>query len=243
MLERPEKKKTSVEIREVIKINFKNVKPGMRIKNYKKLCELLEIDFPKGGTVKHKQLREIDCYMSYQKCGYTYIIKDVYDKKTIKLSPLKPRDKRYKNPRNIYTRYINQILLQILNDSPEKKLNNIAFKDICALLNLVEVDDNGKYIFKDTNGTFLKMTQKQRTLSIQKMVSILKSAISSLVNRRCITYQHSEREYTISLSSSINVINLTEEEFQREKQILHEEFIEFIKSNYIEKGETNDPSN
>ena len=92
------------------------------------------------------------------------------NKKTIKLVPLKSRDKRYKNPRNIYSRYINQIFLQILNNSHEKKLNNITFKNICVLLNLVEVDENGKYIFKDTDGTVLEMTQEQRTFSIQKMV-------------------------------------------------------------------------
>lgn len=40
-----------------------------------------------------------------------------------------------------------------------------------------------------------------------------------------VTYFQKEREYTVYLSSSINVINLPEEEFQREKQMLHEEFI------------------
>lgn len=77
------------------------------------------------------------------------------------------------------------------------------------------------------------MTQVQRTFAIQKMASILKSAINSLVNKRYITCQYSERKYTISLSSSVNVINLQEEEFQKEQKMLHKEFIEFIKSNYL----------
>lgn len=206
----------------------------MKVKNYRELCKLIAMPV-KTGAAKIKQMKEVDEYITYEKSGYTYIVKDVYDKKTIKLTPLKPRDKRYKNPRNIYTRYINQILLQILNDSPEKKLSNIDFKDICVLLNLAEVDDNEKYVFKDIDGTVLEMTQEQRTLSIQKMASIIKSGLKSMVNKGYVTYFHKEREYTVYLSSSINVINLPEEEFQREKQMLHEEFIAFIKSNYLKK--------
>lgn len=223
-------------------MNLNNLKPGMRVKNYKELCKLLEMPV-KSGYAKKKQMKEVDEVIKYEKSGQAFIIKEIYDKKTIKLVPLKSRDKRYKNPRNIYSRYINQIFLQILNNSHEKKLNNITFKNICALLNLVEVDENGKYIFKDTDGTVLEMTQEQRTFSIQKMVSILKSSINSLVNKGHITCQHSEREYTILLSSSINVINLLEEEFQKEKQVLHKEFIDFIKNNYLRKGETDDTSN
>lgn len=207
----------------------------MKVKNYKELCKLLGIE-PKTSNSKKKQLREINELIKYRKSGNSFIIEEIYNKKVVKAQSVKPRDKRYKNPRNIYTRYINQILLQILNDSPEKKLSNIDFKDICVLLNLAEVDDNEKYVFKDIDGTVLEMTQEQRTLSIQKMVSIIKSGLKSMVNKGYVTYFHKEREYTVYLSSSINVINLPEEEFQREKQMLHEEFIGFIKNNYIKKG-------
>lgn len=206
----------------------------MKVKNYKELCKLLGIE-PKTSNSKKKQLREINELIKYRKSGNSFIIEKIYNKKVVKAQSVKPRDKRYKNPKNIYTRYINQILLQILNDSPEKKLSNIDFKDICVLLNLAEVDDNEKYVFKDIDGTVLEMTQEQRTFSIQKMVSIIKSGLKSMVNKGYVTYSHNEREYTVYLSSSINVINLPEEEFQREKQMLHEEFIAFIKSNYLKK--------
>lgn len=227
----------------MVRIDTSKLHPGMIVKNYKELCKILGIEFPNGGTVKRKQLKEIEYYIFYQKSGYSYIIKEVYDKKTLKLTPSKSRDKRYKNPRNIYTRYISQILLQVINNCSEKQFSNVTFKDICVLLGLVEIDNNEKYVFKNTDGTTLEMTQEQRTLSIQKMESILKSAITSLVNKGYITCQHTERRYTFSFSASINVINLSEMEVQREKQMLHEEFILFITNNYLRKEAVNDTSN
>ena len=214
----------------------------MIVKNYKELCKILGIE-PKTSNSKIRQLKEIKELISYQKSGHAFIIKEVYDKKTLKFTLSKPRDKRYKNPRNIYTRYISQILLQVINNCSEKQFSNVTFKDICVLLGLVEIDNNEKYVFKNTDGTTLEMTQEQRTLSIQKMESILKSAITSLVNKGYITCQHTERRYTFSFSASINVINLSEMDVQREKQMLHEEFILFITNNYLRKEAANDTSN
>ena len=223
-------------------MNLNNLKPGMRIKNYRELCRLMELPI-KTGEAKIKQIKEINEYITYDKDKYAFIIKTINDKRTINLMQLINMGKSHKNKRNIYIRHIIPILLQILNNSPGKKLNNIAFKDICVLLNLSEISENEKYIFTNTDGTELKMTQEQRTFAIQKMASVLKSSIKSLVNKNYIICQHNERKYTISLSSSIFVINLQEEEFKKEQQMLHDEFIEFIKSNYIKKGETDDTSN
>mgnify|MGYP002240370145 CR=1 FL=1 len=61
------------------------------------------------------------------------------------------------------------------------------------------------------------MTQEQRTLSIQKMVSIIKSGLKSMVNKGYVTYFHNEREYTVYLSSSINVINLPRRRIPKRK--------------------------
>lgn len=220
-------------------MNLNNLKPGMRIKNYRELCRLMELPI-KTGEAKIKQIKEINEYITYDKDKYAFIIKTINNKRTINLMQLINMGKSHKNKRNIYIRHIIPILLQILNNSPGKKLNNIAFKDICVLLNLSEISENEKYIFTNTDGTELKMTQEQRAFAIQKMASVLKSSIKSLVNKNYIICQHNERKYTISLSSSIFVINLQEEEFKKEQQMLHDEFIEFIKSNYIKKGETDD---
>lgn len=227
----------------MVSIDTSKLHPGMIVKNYKELCKILGIK-PKTSNSKIRQLKEIEELVNYQKNGHAFIIKEVYDKKTIKANPLKPRDKRYKNPRNIYTRHINQILLHILNNRPKKQLNNIAFKDICVLLNLSEIDNSGNYVFRDADGSILKMNSEQYALSIQKMVSIIKSALSSLVNKEYIVYSHSEKDYSFSLSSSIQIIDLTEEEFIIEKDLLHKEFILFVKENYFGKGETvHDTSN
>ena len=96
------------------KMNLNNLKPGMKVKNYKELCKLLEIE-PKTSNSKKKQLKEIDEVIKYEKSGQAFIIKEIYDKKTIKAIPEKPRDKRYKNPKNIYAKYIQHVMLQYLN--------------------------------------------------------------------------------------------------------------------------------
>lgn len=81
----------------------------MKVKNYKELCKLLGIE-PKTSNSKKKQLREINELIKYRKSGNSFIIEEIYNKKVVKAQSVKPRDKRYKNPRNIYTRYINQNL-------------------------------------------------------------------------------------------------------------------------------------
>ena len=50
------------------KMNLNNLKPGMKVKNYKELCKLLEIE-PKTSNSKKKQLKEIDEVIKYEKTG------------------------------------------------------------------------------------------------------------------------------------------------------------------------------
>lgn len=66
------------------KMNLSNLKPGMKVKNYKELCKLLEIPV-KGGDAKKKQMKEIDEVIKYEKSGQAFIIKEIYDKKQLNL--------------------------------------------------------------------------------------------------------------------------------------------------------------
>jgi hypothetical protein len=60
-------------------MNIKNLKVGMEIKNYKKLCELLGVE-PKTSNSKKKQLKEFKKYFEWDKKGQQVIIKKVYSK-------------------------------------------------------------------------------------------------------------------------------------------------------------------
>lgn len=59
-------------------MNVESLKEGQEIKNYKVLCELLEI-VPSAGNTKKAQFKELDMYCSYHKEGNRYIIDEVYD--------------------------------------------------------------------------------------------------------------------------------------------------------------------
>jgi hypothetical protein len=60
-------------------MNIKNLKVGMEIKNYKKLCELLG-EKVKTGNAMYKQLEEFKRYFEWEKNKYAFIITKIYSK-------------------------------------------------------------------------------------------------------------------------------------------------------------------
>ena len=72
-----------------------------------------------------------------KKLGGVHHKKEIYDKKTIKAIPAKPRDKRYKNPKNIYSKYIQHVLLQYLNFNTTDGIIYMTKTDIYKMLGLV----------------------------------------------------------------------------------------------------------
>ncbi len=62
-------------------MKIKNLTVGKVIKNYKELCELLEIEAKKSGSNSHKaQQKEFNRYFEFEKQGHKYIIKNIHDK-------------------------------------------------------------------------------------------------------------------------------------------------------------------
>jgi hypothetical protein len=59
-------------------MKIENLKIGQEIKNYKVLCELLEI-VPSAGNTKKAQFKELDTYCSYHKEGNKFIIDEIYE--------------------------------------------------------------------------------------------------------------------------------------------------------------------
>lgn len=51
---------------------------GQVVKNYKELCQLLEVEPKKGGDSKKAQLKEIERYVNFNKQGYKFIVKEIY---------------------------------------------------------------------------------------------------------------------------------------------------------------------
>lgn len=60
------------------KLNITNIKVGETYKNYKQLCELLEIEV-KGGNAKKAQLKEWERFFKYEKEGNKFTITSIYE--------------------------------------------------------------------------------------------------------------------------------------------------------------------
>lgn len=175
----------------MVNIDTSKLHPGMIVKNYKELCKILGIE-PKTSNSKIRQLKEIEELISYQKSGHAFIIKEVYDKKTLKFTLSKPRDKRYKNPRNIYTKYIQHILLQYLNFSTSNGTIYMTKTDIYKMLGLINESFGSSKSEKEFLEIFNNITMEEinviKTHAYTKMNSILKSALNSLRAKRLISY-------------------------------------------------------
>ena len=78
------KKKSELEFYRLV---HKNLSPGLIVKNYGELCQLLKMD-SKGGNIKKANLKELERFCEYEKEGHKFIIKKVFE------SPKEREDKR-----------------------------------------------------------------------------------------------------------------------------------------------------
>ncbi|MBX0320160.1 hypothetical protein [Shouchella clausii] len=85
-------------------MRVENLKKNMHIKNYRELCQILDIEV-KAGNSKKTQLAELQRYCSYKKVGHAFYIEDIYQE-------TKPRiDKRKNGKGNSVFSDIMQILI------------------------------------------------------------------------------------------------------------------------------------
>lgn len=228
MLERPEKKKTSVERGD--KMNLSNLKPGMKVKNYKELCKLLEIPV-KSGYAKKKQMKEVDDYITYEKKGYAFIIKTVNEKKTLHQSYIPPRNLKYKNARNIYSKYIQHILLQYFSTNTPDGIIYMSKIDIYKMLGLVNENFGSSKSEREFLDIFNTISMEElnvvKTQAFAKMNSILKSALNSLRSKRLISYftvvsvQEKDGEYRTATNNEIQKIDSIEHDVLTELGCSH----------------------
>ncbi|HCL4447280.1 TPA: hypothetical protein N2D16_002885 [Clostridium botulinum] len=115
-------------------MNIKNLTKGMIIKNYKELCEILEVK-TKGGDAKKAQLKELSYYCKYTKEGHKFIIQEVYKK------PLPIQDKRLNS--NTYVEEIGDIILEYLYKNDTNKL--LSLSNLMEILGIVNPSYNVGY--------------------------------------------------------------------------------------------------
>ena len=83
-------------------MNLENIREGMRVPNYRKLCELLEENIEAGNS-KNAQIRRWEQYFAYRREKNAYIITEVYQ------IPQQIQDQRMR-----YTQHLIPIILQHL---------------------------------------------------------------------------------------------------------------------------------
>jgi hypothetical protein len=162
--------------------NFKTVlQPGMIIKNYKKLCELLSEKEVEGDS-KQAQIKEWQRCFNFEKEGQKYIVIKIYDE------ILPKDDKRVIGNNSEYISYIQLLLLNYLSKQ-EGYTATLSTKQIMLILGMINqnyIDENYNDIVKGDITIYHVNHFYQR--SYKKLCDVLYSALNNLQNRRLVTY-------------------------------------------------------
>lgn len=94
-------------------MNISNLKVDEKVKNYKELCNILDIPIVSGNS-KIYQLKELERYCNFHKEGNGFVFDEIYNIPKEKLD-----DKRLGN-NNIYTKNIQSLILEMLLQSEDK---------------------------------------------------------------------------------------------------------------------------
>lgn len=112
-------------------MKIENLKVGMTIKNYKTLCEMLDVDAKKSGSSSHKaQVKEFERYFKFHTYGHKIIIDEIYEVSKKKV------DNRDKGGNKVYQEDFKKLMLHMLHkDKSENML--ISKGSLYEAMNLV----------------------------------------------------------------------------------------------------------
>jgi hypothetical protein len=121
-------------------MNINNLKEGQIIKNYKELCNILNIKVTTSDS-KTKQLEELSLYCNYERQGNKYIINKIIDNPTITLNDI------LKNKNSKYIHLLSNIILEYLYNDP-KQLKEIPLFSFLELLGITNTNYKAGNIYK-----------------------------------------------------------------------------------------------
>lgn len=205
-------------------IDISRLTVDMVVKNFKELCMLL--DQPVGtGNQKMAQLENFKRYFSYEKQGWKFIIKEIYD------TPL-PSNKIAHNSK--YIRYVQDILLAYLSDQDNNRVN-LKKSRIYQVLGLV----NDKYYIFHNNKKLLKILSGISADDIidfyqradDKLNRIFNTSLDSLQRRGYLNYYET---YIIGVSASTAAGEISyHEASERERQLMAEIMANVLKTMHL----------
>lgn len=122
-------------------MNINNLSVGQTIKNYKELCNILEITKATNTNYKNKQMEELSLYCNYERLGNKYIIKEIYKNPTITINDL------LKSKNSKYIKQLANIILEYLYNNP-KKLKEIPLIKLFTVLGVTNENYNNASTYR-----------------------------------------------------------------------------------------------
>ena len=162
-------------------MKIQNLKENMSLKNYKELCNLLEIT-PSDGNTKKAQLKELERYVVYQKEGNKFIIKKILKEVKEKM------DKRTKGNNNELSKNLRYAILCLCSKYKLRGRSEIGFSktflySYCGMINENYRDTKGN---KKAFAQYLNLEQLAIDECFEytddRMSKAIKRALSTLTN-------------------------------------------------------------
>lgn len=159
----------------------------MEIKNYRKLCEILDVQYFNGGNAQRRQLQWFQEYFTYDKKGYKFIITGVLNK------PVKPMEDKRGGAYNTYDyiKNIERLILDILVQTSNKgkiflsknkffhalEMVNINYLDcnqrVPKLSKYLDIDEGSVQEWFDTTGGVLERSLESALTSLRNQALII----------------------------------------------------------------------
>lgn len=201
-------------------MKFDNISEGQIIKNYKELCEILEIEPKSGGKSKSLQMRKIQMHVTFQRKGNKFIVMKIHE-----MDMLSPENRPYLES-------IEDLILDMLyfRDSYRQTLLLSKSKFLSELkminINYVTARSRKHRLGKELNASlteindFYDVSDKLLTRELEKSLKSLENKFAIMWNKTITVCEiESENEKGMDLMTRTLVLNAVRKEKQGVKNI------------------------
>lgn len=163
-------------------MKLENLSTGLKVSNYKQLCQLLEEPI-KAGNSKVAQLKEFDRYFSYDKQGNAFLIKEIFD------VPKAKDDSRQR-----YVQLLEPILMNYLSRYTGSTYAtwNQWFRTL-GMVNVVFYNEEYRETVKDDWNAHFYSLYLLTNIAKNKMKEIVLSSLSNMKKRKLIEFEEKWR--------------------------------------------------
>lgn len=207
-------------------MNFKNIKVGQTIKNYKELCILLK-EKGKTGKSKQIQLKNWERFFSYKKNANKYIITQIFSEPIIKID-MRGTSPNSRGHNTVYSNYIDSILINYFRLELNKNIdvlyettNKLAYT--VSLINWnysTAFSDKNKYL----NYVSEELNEKLNRTAMynvfgcikQSLKRLIRTSLERLKNKNLIEY---EEIYMFIFRRKLRVADDDENEIVKKAEI------------------------